>query len=1050
MHRHTVLCIVLQCAALYVGTGFGWEPTGVARLPYDVERPAVAISTSSAPSSKFDPFTFTDFGLPVVVVGEGRSMDGERHTELTTVQRFFPLQATIVADSVPVNRTAPLSGPTSVVMLPNGTALALSMCSGTASQISGDSISVFDDTLRAFTEVWTSAVKSAQNASCVVVEVIEFGSDEDLATNRRRTLVGIVGGDFTESTSTTLGMSFFDPATLELHKDVVLLPVDGLVHAPGTTSAVVDAAVTQASDGTLCVAGGVVRVMNASSGSEVLSTPNHVALAITLRINRSSTSNESCRYNISTGAVFRLPPLPTGLLPNATALISFASAMFVFEDSLYYAALQTGYEGTVGMLSLSHFMSEDVGSSVWSVMSLGGSAFDRQAATLIFIPLQREGCVLGLFAVGGTPTSESSVPSVSYMTIQSSLIPSLLMVPYDPQLCISVCVENASLVSVAVSYELIGAGATGLLGLGTSASCVALVSPLVPYDGSIHVAMRWTIGIESAVQSLSSRHLYLCFSDNETVMWGSSEEPSESILFTAINPLEPLLFPLVSTPTDTPTPTPSSTAPQNGVLRFFQHNWYYVAIGVLAGLSVVAVGVSVRLLRRNGLRRTLSMMVSERSPLLDSSGQPKLHENSIKVSTNSHSSRYVTLFALSTLDGESSDVTFAVQRRRDQALLVMKYIVCEGDVERLMSMQEFEALNLLQGHPNVVQYIDMFMNYAFSHTRLGRSHDTRHMLHDAALPTDSSLNTTTYRTPQQSGLDTGDSLGGSPSRTASLLSPKMSSPRPSALLPPMENLPPAASRQGDATTNNHRYVCLVMEYMPQGNIGQWLLRQAEQRLPMRVRSRKTAVDDLPPASEPLILSVALQVNSLLKFMHFDSEFPLAHKGLKPENVLVSGPCNQNGTFVPVAVSDFGFSVLGNFTPPSRMAAQHRRRDSNEMDAASDNASRSSMSQPMDTSGFLQSPKCDMWCFGCLLFALCTYRFGRRFPYMAELVAAKPEKLYQDIQAEMRSRGYSRELTSLTISLLHWDDKLRPSSESVARMFVRSSEGVLSLAVPTVK
>ncbi|CUG06576.1 protein kinase, putative, partial [Bodo saltans] len=904
--------------------------------------------------------------------------------------------------------------------------------------------------------------------------------------------------------------SIWDPMTLEWYFDIDLA---GHHRIPLQGTWALHPMVTTASNMMVLIGGGI-QLPGDGNWSHAVLCRLLFSVALTL-----FQGNLSSPVLTTEAVVYLLPELPEALMFVAPTDYVNTYSMTLYQDSVFVGVVVQGHPGMVGMLELSELSLPllNVSGNEWITGALEGDVFQLIGATSMFVPLPHEGTVLALYAVGGIPVEGARPPSISYVVVDESFVPAWVQVPYQPAsgvLTFAVDTESST-INVSATFELIAAGASGLLGLGSSSSCSGLIGEPINYVGATTVVLTGSLSLlECTEKHLWLRPLYLCFSNNVTVLWNALDGNVRStLLFTAISPLEPLQFP--AAPVSHPSPSSSTW---DKIRNFLRVHWLFVAMGGFALVTLIAFMVSFRMLRKKGgLRRGLSQIFHETSPLMasDDDSLPRggtvgggaaqydplkiatnshssryttiffffsqiFHETSplmasdddslprggtvggaaqydpLKIATNSHSSRYTTISPLPSLEGADSDVTFLVQRKHDRAMLVMKYIPCEGDIERLLSIREFEALNILQGHPNVVQYVDMFMNYAFSLHRLGRSHDTGGMVGDVMDQTDGSLNTTSAYVPLPSNLNsepdisTPGSLGAAATPSSSLLTPK--------LLPQRErgsrlSLPPIADYGGarDSVVNN-RYVCLVMEYMPQGNIAAWLMKHSERQMPFSKRARRViAIEDLPPASEQLILSVALQVSSLLRYMHYDSEVTLAHKGLKPENILVSGPVNSTGTFVPVSVSDFGFSILGHFTPPSRMHQQHQRRNSNEIDRASEGgASRSSMSQPMDTSGYLQSPKCDMWCFGCVLFSLCTFRFGDRFPYLADLITTQGDSsVYLSVQTEMRERGYSRELVSLTISLLHMDEKLRPSSDAVCKQFVRLADGSLSLSVPTV-
>jgi serine/threonine protein kinase len=375
-------------------------------------------------------------------------------------------------------------------------------------------------------------------------------------------------------------------------------------------------------------------------------------------------------------------------------------------------------------------------------------------------------------------------------------------------------------------------------------------------------------------------------------------------------------------------------------------------------------------------------------------------------------------------DGRESDVTFLVQRVSDNTLLVMKYIVVDGDVERLVSMREVEALSILNGHPHVIQYYDMFMNYSFSDSAFGETQATFRLSRVVPDGTTGLLGGTSDCQPGGSLASTARTSGDN----------TVSSLRSGSCL---EQKSPLDERR---QLLNHRYMCLVMEYMPEGNLSQWAIKYCRGLLPSSQRNA-TDVEHLPPVPEQILISVAFQLNSLLRFMHHDSQPPIIHKGLKPENIFVTAPPNAQQTFLPILVSDFGFSVLGNYGPPQRRA---QRRSSSDLDGTSDLGGRSSMAMPMDGLSAVESTSGDMWSFGAVLYSLSTCRFGHRMPNLAELVTAKRDKATLELRREVRERGYSVELASFIVSFLNGDEKLRPTAAAVLKLFSRSQEGMLVL------
>eukprot|EP01059_Diplonema_ambulator_P010335 TRINITY_DN2032_c2_g2_i2.p1 TRINITY_DN2032_c2_g2~~TRINITY_DN2032_c2_g2_i2.p1 ORF type:complete len:885 (+),score=98.00 TRINITY_DN2032_c2_g2_i2:35-2656(+) len=55
---------------------------------------------------------------------------------------------------------------------------------------------------------------------------------------------------------------------------------------------------------------------------------------------------------------------------------------------------------------------------------------------------------------------------------------------------------------------------------------------------------------------------------------------------------------------------------------------------------------------------------------------------------------------------------FSVRRKSDGKVFAMKYIIVDSDEERRDAITEFETMKELQGHPNIVNLVDMFMSWS--------------------------------------------------------------------------------------------------------------------------------------------------------------------------------------------------------------------------------------------------------------------------------------------------------------------------------------------------
>ncbi|KPA74713.1 putative protein kinase [Leptomonas pyrrhocoris] len=85
-------------------------------------------------------------------------------------------------------------------------------------------------------------------------------------------------------------------------------------------------------------------------------------------------------------------------------------------------------------------------------------------------------------------------------------------------------------------------------------------------------------------------------------------------------------------------------------------------------------------------------------------------QKDLVVFNTTHDSRYRLLQRIGT--GAFSSV-YLVQHKTTGQKYALKYILCKDDRERLAAMRECEVIYSLQGHPQVIRIVDMFMNYQF-------------------------------------------------------------------------------------------------------------------------------------------------------------------------------------------------------------------------------------------------------------------------------------------------------------------------------------------------
>ncbi|ESL08299.1 protein kinase [Trypanosoma rangeli SC58] len=88
---------------------------------------------------------------------------------------------------------------------------------------------------------------------------------------------------------------------------------------------------------------------------------------------------------------------------------------------------------------------------------------------------------------------------------------------------------------------------------------------------------------------------------------------------------------------------------------------------------------------------------------------PKLERDSL-VKNTTNWSRYEVLQRIG--EGAFSSV-YLVRRKSTCQKYALKFLVCKDNKERLDAIRECETINSLQGHPNIIRLVDMFMNYEF-------------------------------------------------------------------------------------------------------------------------------------------------------------------------------------------------------------------------------------------------------------------------------------------------------------------------------------------------
>lgn len=342
-------------------------------------------------------------------------------------------------------------------------------------------------------------------------------------------------------------------------------------------------------------------------------------------------------------------------------------------------------------------------------------------------------------------------------------------------------------------------------------------------------------------------------------------------------------------------------------------------------------------------------------------------------------------------------IVYRIQRKNDKREFAMKYIACQDDEDRALALKEFDMLKKLQGHPNIIPLIDMFMNWeeigdereqVAQRAKKSRvqvaNEDGEEADDDAAVNADSTREVEVGdRAPKKSRGDAERSplllqpppggVGGAPKgrRDEQMMRTFYSAERSALLM----------------LTGNPRYVCIVMEYFPQGDLAKYCLTFPEALIP-----------------EAIVLRVCSQVAYLLSFLHAQSP-PIVHGDIKCQNILIDFARDR------VVVTDFGLAVEMKREQMTKRAG-------------------TIFAMAPETLAGRASPKSDVYALGCVIYAMCTRRVTAETSRVMFQEMKRPE-FVDELRAELRH--YSRELVELVLWMLQAHPDKRPSAHEVINL-----------------
>jgi serine/threonine protein kinase len=421
-----------------------------------------------------------------------------------------------------------------------------------------------------------------------------------------------------------------------------------------------------------------------------------------------------------------------------------------------------------------------------------------------------------------------------------------------------------------------------------------------------------------------------------------------------------------------PTPQPSA-GPSNSIGSGESSDKGTIIFAAVLGFLVVAgiIGATVAFQRAKRIQAALE------DGLLDDDIDEKT--DSLVRNTTSDS-RYKVLRRIG---AGSFSTVFLVARKTDGEQFALKFMACADDRERLDAIKECETINSLQGHPNVITLYDMFMSYEFERR-------------DSTLSDDVAASERMVAVHRESTLDQGrdyGTLGGSPT------TPKAGGLRGRQR---SDSMGSRSSSTGSTGLPVHtRYLCLVMEYHPAGDLAHWVLDAS-----CREEGR-----GMP---EVAIISVAYQLCSVLKHLHGQRP-PVVHRDLKPENVLLRGCPTHRDNFLPIVVTDFGLAFI-----------QEENRKGGKGGGTRPYIAPECWRGNVSTAS-------DIWSLGCVLYAIATQRVTADTVRVMFLDAKSPH-FHEDIQYDLRVHRYSEKFARFVASLLIVDPKQRPTAADLLQRF----------------
>lgn len=348
---------------------------------------------------------------------------------------------------------------------------------------------------------------------------------------------------------------------------------------------------------------------------------------------------------------------------------------------------------------------------------------------------------------------------------------------------------------------------------------------------------------------------------------------------------------------------------------------------------------------------------------------------------------------------------FSAEKQQVQKQFAMKVIPCATLKDRSAALLEFELMQLFQGNPNMVELVDMFLHWEGGGTSSSSGsgiHQGANSLNDSSplllSQQERELDSLTLRSHHQRGDLDVDVMGARFVAIVTKLYPEGSLTK--FMLHRLGSLPNAVTTT--TTTESHG------ELPTNGRIGVTTSAAASGAVatPRQQNPTRTASYRMP---ENVLMTIILQIGSILSSMHSHQPWAVAHLDIKPDNVLVSSAEGR------VVLTDFGLAAK----IPARTGMIERRTGTHSFLA------------PETAAQGICSVRSDIWSLGCLLYALATQRINPDRGARNLFREVKDADFHEEIYAELHEDwSYSEHVASLCVAMLQHEGNARPTINEV--------------------